>query len=202
MTSILLFLLITIKSGASSRYTQLSIIDSSINNFLLEEERLWNDINGQTNRPNTQNATLSKLFDYFSRHLDQLNTGNVQIVNTVNRQLGEYINEINQTQKSATRWLFERKYEQAQSRCEEIITQIPPEISKIFDVTKNRDFLNYIRDNSDFCQTTKRIVSPGVEELNLQNVVMDFYTTVAEALIKGYMTAQMAYMVLAVKATR
>lgn len=192
----------SIRYSGTSRYTQLSIIDSAINNFLLDEERLWNDINAQSNRPNAQNLTLTKLFEYFSRHLDQLNTGNIQTVDMINQRLAEYIREINHTQQGATRWLNEHKYELAHQHCEDIIQRIPSEINQIFDVTKSAMFLTYIRENSDFCQTNKRIVSPGVEELHLQNVVMDFYSTIAEALIKGYMTSQMAYMLLAVKGTR
>lgn len=171
----------------------------------MDETHLWSEINSHTSRPNAQNTSLTRIFEYFNRHmheLNALNVGNILTVERVNRRLADYIQEINRTQKGAERWLTENKYELAQQHCEDIIQRIPHEISQIFDITKNRDFLNYIRDSSDFCYTSGRIVSPGVEDLGLYNVVMDFYTTIAVALIKGYITSQMAYMVLAVKTTR
>lgn len=195
------FLVMVIKSCTSSRYAQLTIVDNTIKNFFNEEERFWSDINASTNQQSA-NASLSKLYTYFDRHLNQQNLGSIESVRTINRNLAEKIDEIKRTQYTSTRWLADKKYQEAQHSCDSILSTIPSEISQIFDITKSPPFLAYIRENSDFCQTTKRFVAPGVEDLNLQNVVMDFYTTVAEALVKGYMTSQMAYMVQGVKSTR
>lgn len=200
--SIIVIWLIVIPNCMPSRYTQLSVVDSAINGFLADEMRLWNDIMAQSNRTNAQNATLSKIFDYFDRSLTQLTVGRIEIVEAVNNKLAEHIRVINETQQDAARWLTTHNYADAYERCENIIQRIPSEISEIFEMTKMREFLTYIRENSDYCQTYRETQTNSVEELSLQNTVMDFYTTVAEALIKGYMSSQLAYMVLGIKSNR
>lgn len=184
----------------SSRYSQLTIVDLTINKFFNEEENLWSDINASTNPQS--NATLAQILAYFDGNLHVLGAGNVETVRTIDEDLAAYIDEIKQTQQIETRWLDEKNYDEAIQHCQNIISTIPTEISQIFEITKSPPFMAYLRENSDFCQTNTRIVSPGGEDLHLQNVVMDFYVTVAAALVKGYMTSQMAYMVQGVKGTR
>lgn len=200
--SVAIIWLIAIQNCMSSRYTQLSIIDGAINSFLGDEKRLWDDINSQTNLTQTQNTTLLKIFDYFDRNLNLLAIGHIEVVDTINTKLSQHVREINKTQQNAALWLKEHKYANAYTECEDIIQRIPHEIAEIFDMTKTRMFLSYIRENSDFCQTHRQVATTAADGLSLQNIVMDFYTTVAEALIKGYMSTQMAYMVLAVKGAR
>lgn len=194
-------LVMILHSCESSRYSQLTIVDLTIKKFFNDEEQLWSDINSSTSAQSS-NASLAKILGYFSGNLHVLGVGSVDAVRMINEELAAYIDEIKRTQHIETRWLDEKLYDDAQQHCENIISTIPGEISQIFDVTKSPPFMAYLRENSDFCQTNKRIVSPGVEDLQLQNVVMDFYVTVAEALVKGYMTSQMAYMVQGVKGTR
>lgn len=196
-------LLLALHNCESSRYSQLTIVNQTLNNFIKNEEQFWEDINTS---PNSQalNETLVKLLDYFDssfRHeLSILSVGNVDAVRMINDQLAGYIDEINRTQYSETRWLEQKQYDDdIQQHCTAIVSTIPRGINRIFDVTKSQTFLTYLRENSDFCQTNKRIVSPGVEDFQLQNVVMDFYVAVVETLVKGYMTSQMAYMVQKVK---
>lgn len=196
-----LVLVIIVHSCESSRYSQLTIVDDTIRNFYNEEDHLWSDISSSTS-PLAANATFNKLINYFDGYLNQMDMGSIEPVRTINKELAGYIEQMKKTQHETTRWLTEKKYLEAQQNCDNIIQTIPHEISQIFDVTKSPPFLTYIRDNSDFCQTNKRIVAPGVEDLSLQNVVLDFYTTVAESLVKGYMTSQMAYMILGIKTTR
>lgn len=194
-------LVMVLHSCRSSRYSHLTIVDSTIKNFINEEERFWSDINSSTNRQ-TANATLDRLYTYFDSNLNQPDMGSVDAVRTINEEFAEQIDKIKQHQRSATRWLTDKKYEEAQQNCDNILNTIPNELSEVFEFSKRPEFLTYIRENSDFCQTNKRFVTPGVEDLNLQNVVMDFYITVAEALTKGYMTIQMAYMVQGAKSQR
>lgn len=185
-------------SCRSSRYSQLTIVDNTIKNFINEEERFWSDINSSTNRQKA-NETLERLYTYFDGNLNQPDMGSVEAVRTINEEFAEQIERLKKDEQSATRWLAEKKYDEAQQKCERILETIPTELSDVFEFSKRPEFLAYIRENSDFCQTNKRFVTPGVEDLNLQNVVMDFYITVAETLTKGYMTTQMAYLIQGAK---
>lgn len=198
---IISLVVMSLHSCESSRYSQLTIVDLTIKRFFNDEEAFWSDINASTSAQ-ASNATLTKLFAYFDSSLSVLGVGSVDAVRMINEELAGYIDEINRKQHSETRWLAEKNYDHAQQHCETISETIPSEMSQVFDITKSPPFMAYLRENSDFCQTNKRIVSPGVEDLHLQNVVMDFYVTVVEALVKGYMTSQMAYMVQGVKGTR
>lgn len=194
-------LVMILHSCESSPYSQLTIVDKTIEKFFNDEEQLWSDINSSTSAQ-ASNATLAKILAYFDGNLHVLGVGSVEAVRIINEELAAYIDAIRHTQQTQTRWLDEKDYDEALQHCENIISTIPGEISQIFDVTKSPPFMAYLRENSDFCQTNKRIVSPGYEDLHLQNVVLDFYFTVAEALVKGYMTSQMAYMVEGAKGTR
>lgn len=194
------FLLLALHNCKSSRYSDLTIVDQTLNNFFRSEETYWDTIQSATNSQ-TLNTTLIKLLDDFDSKLRILSVGSVDAVRVINDQLAAYIDEMKRTQYSETRWLEEKRYDNIQHHCEIITSLIPNGINQIFEITKSPTFMTYLRDNSDFCQTSKRIVSPGVEDLQLQNVVMDFYATVAGTLVKGYMTSQMAYMVQKVKGT-
>lgn len=194
-------LVVILRSCESSRYSQLTIVDDTIRGFFNEEDRLWSDINSPTS-PQAANTTLAKLLSYFDGHLNQLDMGGIEPVRTINEHLADIIQQMKRAQYESIRWLTEKNFKEAEQNCLNIIQTIPHAISQIFDVAKSPPFLAYIRENSDFCQTNKRIVAPGVEDLSLQNVVLDFYATVAESLVKGYMTSQMAYMVLGIKSSR
>ncbi|XP_055324712.1 uncharacterized protein LOC129579091 isoform X2 [Sitodiplosis mosellana] len=191
-------LVMVFHSCGSSRYSQLTIVDNTIKNFINEEERFWSDINSSTNRQ-TANATLERLYTYFDGNLNQPDMGSVEAVRTINQEFAEQIDKMKQHQRGTTKWLSEKRYEEAQQNCDNILSTIPNELSEVFEFSKRPEFLAYIRENSDFCQTNKRFVTPGVEDLNLQNVVTDFYLTVAETLTKGYMTTQMAHMISGAK---
>lgn len=191
-------LVMVLHSCKSSRYSQLTIVDNIIKNFINEEERFWSDINSSTNRQKA-NETIERLYTYFDGNLNQPDMGSVEAVRTINQEFAEQIEQLKKDEQDATRWLAEKKYDEAQQKCEKILESIPNELSDVFEFSKRPEFLAYIRENSDFCQTNKRFVTPGVEDLNLQNVVMDFYITVAETLTKGYMTTQMAYLIQGAK---
>lgn len=190
--------IMVLHSCESSRYSQLTIIDNTIRNFQNDEERFWSDINASTNRQ-AANATLDRLYTYFDNNLNQPEMGSVEAVRAMNQEFSDLIEKIKQHQRDSTKWLSEKRYDEAQQNCDNILNTIPNELSDVFDFSKNPEFLAHIRENSDFCQTKKRFVTTGVEDLNLQNVVMDFYITVAETLTKGYMTTQMAYMIQGAK---
>lgn len=190
--------MMVLHSCKSSRYSQLTIVDNIIKNFINEEERFWSDINSSTNRQKA-NETIERLYTYFDGNLNQPDMGSVEAVRTINQEFAEQIEQLKKDEQDATRWLAEKKYDEAQQKCEKILESIPNELSDVFEFSKRPEFLAYIRENSDFCQTNKRFVTPGVEDLNLQNVVMDFYITVAETLTKGYMTTQMAYLIQGAK---
>lgn len=190
--------MMAVHSGGASRYSQLTIVDNAMKSFINEEERFWSDINSSTNRQ-AANATLQKLYTYFDGNLNQPDLGTVEAVKTINEEFAEEINKIKEQIRVSTKWLSEKKYDEALQSCETILERIPSQVNEVFDFSKRPEFLTYIRENSDFCQTNKRFVTPGVEDLNLQNVVMDFYITVAETLTKGYIATQMAHMVLGAK---
>lgn len=196
---------IVIQNCLSSRYAQLSIIDSATDNFLSDEKRLWHDILTQTNRTGAQNATLAKTVEYFEPALNRLNNGRIAVVEMVSTKLADHIRAIDRTQASTLQWLTDRRYDAAYEQCEEVTQSIPAEVAGIFEMTKSQVFLAHIRENSDFCQASRPTPDADAaadEQSSLQNTVMDFYTTVAEALIKGYMNTQLAYMVLAIKSDR
>lgn len=192
------FLLLVLHNCESSRYSNLTEVDRTLTNFFKNEEDLWRKIQ---DNPQDLDGTLTRLLDDFHTDLSKLGVGSVDAVRMINDQLAAYIDEIKRTLDSETGWLEERRYDDIQHHCEIITSTIPNEINQIFELTKSPTFMSYLRDNSDFCQTNKRIVSPGVEDLQLQNVVMDFYATVVNTLVKGYMTSQMAYMVQKAKGT-
>lgn len=194
-----LFVMLTIlHTCKSSRYSQLTIVDNTIKNFLNEEQRFWSDISASTNQK-TVNATIDKLFAYFDTNLNLADVGSVSVVQNINPELAEKIEYIKRTQRQSTKWLAEKKHQDALPNCDNILQTIPNALSDVFDLTRKPEFLSYLRENSDFCQTNKRFVTAGVEDLNLQNVVMDFYIAVAETLTKGYMASQMAYLLQGAK---
>ncbi|XP_031621010.1 uncharacterized protein LOC116339329 [Contarinia nasturtii] len=199
MAPSLLVMLMILHSCNSSPYSQLTDVDIAIKKFISNEQRWWSDINASTNQT-VINATLEKLYKDLDVTLNLADVGSVGVVTTINPELAEKIENIKRTQRQSTKWLTEKNYQYALTNCDHILQTIPNTLSEVFDLTKRPDFLAYLRDNSDFCQTNKRFVTAGVEDLNLQNVVMDFYITVAETLTKGYMTSQMAYMVQGAKA--
>lgn len=199
-SAVALFLLLALHHCESSRYSHLQSIDKIINDFINKEERLWDDIQVASN-PQALNATLSRILDEINFDLNILRVGSIDAVRVINDDLAAHIDEVKRLQHSETRWLEEKRYDDIQHHCDIIISTIPNEINQIFEIAKSPAFMAYLRENSDFCQTNKRIVSPGVEDLQLQNVVMDFYTTVIETLGKGYITSQLAYMAQRAKST-
>lgn len=197
--SIVSLLLLALHSCESSPYSQLTIVNQTINEFFNKEVMFWDEINATTN-PQALNTTLTAILNYFDTNFKILTVGNSSALRMINAQLAGYIDSIKRTQHTETRWLEEKRYDDnILHHCEIITSAIPAGIDQIFEITKSPTFMTYLRENSDFCQTNKRIVSPGVEDLQLQNVVMDFYVTVAETLVKGYMTSQMAHMVQTIK---
>lgn len=188
------FLLLALHSCESSRYAHLQDVDRILKDFMQNEQTKWDLIHGSSN-PQAMNATLAEILRDFESDLSTLRVGSIDAVRMINEELASHIDEVKRLQHSETRWLEERHYDDILRHCEIIISTIPNELNQIFEIAKTPAFMAYLRENSDFCQTNKRIVSPGVEDLQLQNVVMDFYTTVVETLVKGYITSQLGFMV-------
>lgn len=181
----------------SNRHSQISYIDSAIRNFLKDEEHLWNTIHSPSNPQQSQNGTLHEVIKFFQTNFNEPYVANIDFVRTVNYELAQHSENIEKTYEEANQRLNESII--TQEFCEDVVIHTRNELSQIFEITKSATFINYLRKNSDFCQTHGRIVSPGGEILSLQNVIMDFYTAVPEALLKGYKAVQMCYMFLAVK---
>lgn len=187
------FLLLALHSCESSRSTHLADAENILERFTQSEESKWDAIHGAPN-PQALNATLAEILEDIRSDLSSLRVDSVDAVRMINEELAWHIDEVKRLQHSETRWLEEGQYDDIQRHCEIIASTIPNELNQIFEIAKTPAFMTYLRENSDFCQTNKRIVSPGVEDLQLQNVVLDFYTTVVETLAKGYITSQLAYM--------
>lgn len=194
------FLLLALHNCESSRYTHLQRVDQVLRDFIHKEQSKLEDIQEATN-PQAKDATLSRILDDIRSDLITLRAGNIDAVRTINEELASHVGEVKRLQHTETRWLDEKHDDDMERHCEIIISTIPNQINQIFEIVKTPKFMAYLRENSDFCQTNKHIVSPGVEDLQLQNVVMDFYTTVVETLAKGYITSQLAYMVQLAKGT-
>lgn len=181
----------------TNRYSQISYIDSAIRNFLKDEEYLWNKIHSSSNPQQAQNAIFNDILEFFRLSFTEPYVANIDFVRTVIYELAQHSENIENTYKESIQQL--NKSMITQEFCEDVVKHTRNELSQIFEITKSATFINYLRDNSDFCQTHGRIVSPGGESLSLQNVIMDFYIAVPEALLKGYKAVQMCYMFLAIK---
>lgn len=177
--------------------TPFTHIDSLIHNFLIDELRLWDSIHSHANtsQTNARVLSLAEVENFFSTELN-LNYGKVDVVRPVNWHLAHYIEKVNHTQRTASLYLLQRN-DELRSFAERQPAQIQQIIGQIFDETKKVSFLDYIRHSSDYCHPSKRN-----SHRDVFNMVTDFYSTVIEALLKGYMVSQMSYMILGINGPR
>lgn len=185
-------LLLISSVNTSAQHGPFTVVDSITHNFQLDELRLWDAILGQTNLTNVanrENTTLTDVYRHFGKCLNESNYGKIDTVRPFSHHLTHQILEINNTQEDASRLLAQKKYIELKHLVDKIIQNVPRKISNIFDETSKSEFLDYLREKSDYCEANKQA----------HNVISDFYSTVAESLIKGYMLTQMSYMLSAIR---
>lgn len=178
---------------SSAAKTPFTHVDSLIHNFLYDELRLWDSIHSHANTTihNARNLSLTEVYNFFSTELN-LNYGNADVVRPFSWHLAHYIEQLNRTQRMASQYLLERN-DELRSWAENQPQNIQQIIGQIFDETKRLTFLDYIRESSDYCHPSKRN-----SHRDVYNMVTEFYATVVEALLKGYMVSQMSYMILGI----
>lgn len=199
--SVSIVLLLFLISFATSEYNledqnRLTQVDSIAHNYLKQEDYFWNNV--LTNTPGQDDHVLQRIYTFHANELN-LNFGKIESVQSVNEVLAELVISINHTQHQVSAILFEHKYGALKTFAEESVHQVTDKIRRLFEETDKRTFLDYLRANSDRCQ--KPFVAVNDENLYTDNVILDFYRTIAETLIKGYMTAQLFHMVLAQETT-
>lgn len=177
--------------------TPFTHVDSLIHNFLIDELRLWDSIHSHANttQANARDLSLAEVENFFNTEL-KLNYGKVDVVRPFNWHLAHYIEQVNRTQRTASLYLLQRN-DELRSFAERQPAPIQQIIGQIFDETKKVSFLDFIRHNSDYCHPSKRN-----SHRDVYNMVTDFYSTVVEALLKGYMVSQMSYMILGINGPR
>lgn len=182
---------------SSAQHTPFTPIDSIIHNFALDESRLWDLIQSHANttETNAREKSLTEITNFFTAQM-KFNYGKIDTVQPFNWHLAQYIEQLNRTQVTASRYLLEEK-DELRRFAEKAPLTIQQIIGQIFDETKRLPFLAYIRESSDYCHSSNRN-----SHLEAYNMVTDFYTTIVEALLKGYMVSQMSYMILAVNGPR
>lgn len=177
--------------------TPFTHIDSLIHNFLIDELRLWDSINSHANttQNNARNVSLTEVYNFFNSELN-LNYGKADVVRPFNWHLAHYIEQVNRTQKTASLYLTQHN-EELRAFAEKQPLNLQQVIGQIFDETKKLSFLDFIRESSDYCHPSKRN-----SHRDVYNMVTEFYSTVVEALLKGYMVSQMSYMILGINGPR
>lgn len=177
--------------------TPFTHIDSLIHNFLIDELRLWDSIHSHANttQGNALDLSLAEVYNFYNTELN-LNYGRVDVVRPFDWHLAHYIEQVNRTQKTASLYLQQRK-EELRPFAERQPQSIQQIIGQIFDETKKMTFLDFIRHSSDYCHPSKRN-----SHRDVYNMVTEFYSTVVEALLKGYMVSQMSYMILGIYGPR
>lgn len=177
--------------------TPFTHIDSLIHNFLIDELRLWDSINSHANtsQTNARNVSLTEVYNFFNLELN-LNYGKADVVRPFNWHLAHYIEQVNRTQKTASLYLTQHN-EELRAFAEKQPQNLQEVLGQIFDETKKLSFLDFIRESSDYCHPSKRN-----SHRDVYNMVTEFYSTVVEALLKGYMVSQMSYMILGINGPR
>lgn len=170
--------------------TPFTHIDSLIHHFLSHEKGLWDSIHSHANTTDTyaRDVSLMEVYNFFGKELN-VNYGKADVVRPFNWHLARHIEEVNRTHRIASFHLQQRKDELLEF-AEQQPQHIQQIIAQIFDETKKLSFLNFIRQSSDYCHLSKRN-----SHRDVYNMVTEFYSTVVEALLKGYMVSQMSYMI-------
>lgn len=178
--------------------TPFTHIDSLIHNFLIDELRIWDSIHSHANNTDTnaRNVSLAEVYNFFNTELD-LNYGKVDVVRPFNWHLAHYIEQLNRTQRTASLYLRQHRNDELRIYAESQPQNIQQIIGQIFDETKRVSFLDFVRQSSDYCHPSKRN-----SHRDVYNMVTDFYSTVVEALLEGYMVSQMSYMILGINGPR
>lgn len=178
---------------AQAQPTPFTHVDSLIHNFLIDELRLWDSIYRHQNGTqfNAQNISLAEVYTFFNTELN-ISYGKVDVVRPFDWHLAHYIEQVNRTQRTTMLYLKQR-HDEIRGYAERQPSYLQPLIAQIFDETNKLSFLDYIRLSSDYCHPSKRN-----SHRDVYNMVTEFYATVTEALLKGYMVSQMSYMILAI----
>lgn len=183
-------LLVVVAGGyVSSVHMPFTHIDSNVHNFLVDEARLWDSINSHSN--NSREKALEDIYSFFKVELSY-SYGKIETVREFSPRLLQLVEEANSTRRAAT---YNLAYAHGAMRefAERMVNRLPRLISQTFDETKQRSFLEYIRQKSDYCQSIR-----VRDHSHLHNVIADFYTTIVEAVSRAYMVTQMSYMLLAI----
>lgn len=196
LTLLVTILLMTIDCLRAAT-TPFTYVDSLVNNFLIDEIRLWDSIHSHANASEriARNQSLAEVFTFFENNL-KLNYGKVDVVRSFNWHLAHQIENMNRTQRTALLYLRERN-EEVRPWAERQPQDVQQVVGQIFDETKRLSFLDYLRQSSDYCHPSKRN-----SHRDVYNMVTEFYSTVVEALLKGYMVSQMSYMILGINGPR
>lgn len=178
--------------------TPFTHVDSMIHNFLIDELRIWDSIHSHANTTgaSARNVSLAEVYSFFNTELN-FNYGRVDVVRPINWHLAHYIEQVNRTQRTALLYLQQHRNDELRTYAEGQPQNLQQIIGQIFDETKRVPFLDFVRNSSDYCHPSKRN-----SHRDVYNMVTDFYSTVVEALLKGYMVSQMSYMVLGINGQR
>lgn len=191
-SSFILWFSLVMVGFVKTQHTPFTQMDSYVHNFILDEIRLWDSINSHSNISSDMRIRALEDVYYFFKIELNYSYGKIETVRPFSARLVDLIQQSNDTRRIAVDLLANKKYE-LKEFAEHWIQRLPGLIAQIFDETKQRSFLEYIRQKSDYCQTTKIR-----DHTHLHNVIADFYSTVIEGVLRSYMVTQMSYMLLAI----
>lgn len=156
------------------------------------ERDFWNKIN-TLKQVDESDAMTEVVFHPKLPVNPDLNQWKIEPVQLVNGRLAELISDINGTQNRAHQLYLDRNFttmkEFASSRADFMIDKV----TKIFAETNKAQFIEYIRANSDRCQT-----SYATQE---NNGIFELYNVIAASVINGFMLGQSFHMIMAIKNT-
>lgn len=195
----IILLIIPLSYGLSDHrsddHNRLTQVDSIAHNYLKEEKYFWDDVlsnrSDRVSHPRSQ--ILHRIYEFHETELN-LNFGKIESLQPLNEFMIELVTAINRTQHQVSQILVEKKFDVLKGFAEELVQPITDKVKTIFEETRRGPFMAYIRANSDRCH--RPFVTVNDEDLYTDNIVLDCYRTVAEALVKGYMVTQMFRMVL------
>lgn len=167
---------------------RLTQIDEIANNYLREEKDYW-DHSIPLNETVNESITLAEINGLFRGRID-LDVYKAEHLQTVNGVFAELIADINITQRETAHLLLNREYFLLKRLAIENVQTVVNRVNQIFEEANRTHFLNYAQANWDQCETPFRI-----EE---NNEIISVYKIIAASLVRGYMTGQTFYMVLAI----